>query len=462
MPSLLEQMDDLNVELNALNARQADIEREASAKNGGRMSATQEKEWDRLNGEYNTKAAERDAIGNQVKKQDERRKRSEPTAQDRKVLPYNLNKKNRDGESEDQLTPTRTALGRGRLYAEMFCKPGEKLDNGGFSDSREFISGVMQGHTHDNRLVNLSMGEYSDPYGGFAVPPEFSALMLDSSLPGEIVRPRARVVPMLSSEKIIPRWDGYDRSTGLTFGGIQTQWVAEGNPPAVFSKGKLEQMKLRTASLLIYGTISNLLLDDAPEFGDAMDTAISSAIGFDLDSAFLTGTGAGLPLGALNDPAKITVAKEVGQASKSIVYDNLIKMFARLHDGGDKTAVWVCNRECLPQLLTMSITVGTGGTAIPMMLSGPNGYTMLTLPVIFTEKVPALGTEGDISLIDFSQYTVGMRAEMRLDKSGHIGFAENETAFRAILRADGRGSWRTVLTPKHGATRSWVVTLAPR
>ena len=364
------------------------------------------------------------------------------------------------GQNSDYV-PSQNHRPSGRTYASMFGGD-EQLENGGFKDAKEYARAVLMGHAHDQRLSNLSMGEYSDPAGGFAVPPQFAALMLDNSLENEIVRPRARIEPMIGKDKIVARWDGYDHSTGMHFGGLKSQWVAEGDVPATMSQGKLEQMTLVASRLFIYGKVTNQLLDDAPTFSGSLDGAVTAAIGFDLDSAFFRGTGVGMPLGILNDPAKITVSKESGQDAASIDYNNLCKMFARMYDAGRNRAFWVVNATAIPELLTLTIDIGVGGTHIPVMTRGPNGFEILTRPVIFTEKVPAIGTEGDISFIDFSQYTVGLRNDLRLDKSAHIGFATDETAFRAILRADGRGSWKSAVTPLFGNTQSWVVTLATR
>ena len=83
--------------------------------------------------------------------------------------------------------------------------------------------------------------------------------------------------------------------------------------------------------------------------------------------------------------------------------------------------------------------------------------------MIFTEKVPVLGTVGDIMLCDFSQYSIGLRAEVSLDRSQHVGFTRDTTYYRATLRADGRPTWPSAMTPKNGGdTLSPFVTLATR
>ena len=191
-------------------------------------------------------------------------------------------------------------------------------------------------------------------------------------------------------------------------------------------------------------------------------TVLTAAAGWHLDYSFLRGTGAGQPRGLLNDPALVTVAKETGQGAVTIVYQNLTKMFARLHAASVGKAIWVCNPTCIPQLLELTISVGTGGTFIPAMTESAGQFTMLTRPVVFTEKLPTLGTVGDIILADFSQYVVGLRRGFSIDQSAHVGFQTDEMAWRGILRADGMGKWKSAYTPRNGDTQSWCVALATR
>ncbi len=104
-----------------------------------------------------------------------------------------------------------------------------------------------------------------------------------------------------------------------------------------------------------------------------------------------------MPLGVLNDPALIIVTKESGQAAKTIVYENIINLFSRLHPACVNNAVWVVNSTAIPQLLTLNMVVGTGGVAVPVLNESNGTYRMLGRPVRFTEKVPSVGTVGDIS-----------------------------------------------------------------
>jgi HK97 family phage major capsid protein len=189
---------------------------------------------------------------------------------------------------------------------------------------------------------------------------------------------------------------------------------------------------------------------------------MAEAVAWGLDYALLRGIGAFQPLGVLKDPALVTVTPESGQVAATIVYDNLTKMYSRLHPALHNGAVWVCNSTAVPQLLGLTVVGGTAATYFPVLREDSGNFYIFGKLVLFTEKLPSVGTKGDIIFANFSQYTLGLRKEISLDRSAHVGFATDEAAFRVILRADGQGRWSKPLTPANGETLSWCVALAAR
>ena len=136
-----------------------------------------------------------------------------------------------------------------------------------------------------------------------------------------------------------------------------------------------------------------------------MSSTFSNGLSWYLDRAFLKGDGAGKPLGVLNSPCLISQAKEDGQTAATICYENLAKMLSRLHSACFPRSVWVAHPTTIPQLLALGIAVGDGGSAVPVMKESSGKFSKLTRPVIFSEKMETLGSEGDIMLADFSQYS---------------------------------------------------------
>lgn len=133
-------------------------------------------------------------------------------------------------------------------------------------------------------------------------------------------------------------------------------------------------------------------------------------------------------------------------------------------------AVWVANFNTLPQLATMSLSVGTGGIPVWMPAGGASGKpynTLFGLPLFFNDHCSTLGTQGDIMLVNWSDYFIGRKSsggDTRVDSSIHLKFDYGQTAFRLMTRIAGQCSWPTYFTPQQATTsyRSPVVLLDSR
>jgi len=345
-----------------------------------------------------------------------------------------------------------------KKFANMF---GGSRNNGGFKNFNDYLTVVHSGR-YDERLGGISnvMTEGVPSQGGFAVPEEYAGMLLDDSIENEIVRPRAQVWPMLSETRKIPAWDGKSHASNL-FGGLAGVWLGEG-ATATRQDAKLRLMQLTANKLAIFSQASNELLADGTDFENQLGQAMIKALGWSMDYYFLQGNGAGQPLGLINDPALISVAAESGQVSGTILYENLVKCFARLAPQCINNSVWIANSTTIPQLLTLTISMGVSGSHIPVMTESDGSFKILTRPVIFTEKLPACGSKGDIVLCDLSQYAVGLRKEVSLDKSNVPGWLQDSSDYRTIVRLDGQGTWDGPITPKNGDSLSWCVAIAAR
>ena len=357
-------------------------------------------------------------------------------------------------------------VNRGHRFRDVFAGAPTVPNN--FGSFGEFLASIHSGD-RDPRLIQATaagMGQEIGTEGGFLIPTEYVSQMLDASLENKVVRPRADVQRMVSNQKVISGWDTLT-NTGGTIGGHSGQWLSEGSSATV-DTGATRQITLNANKLACYTSATNELVSDS-SFERLLSNAMVDAIGWHFDDALLNGTGAGQPRGVVNDDALITVAKETSQVADTVVYENLTKMLSRLH-GGLRNPVWVCNPNVLPQLMQLVVKIqnvaadeNVGGSHIPALKEdGRGGFTLLGIPLVRSEKLATLGDLNDIILCDFSQMTVGLRPEVALQKSAHIGFQTDETRYRIIVRGDGIGRWSSVFTPKTGSTQSWCVNLAAR
>jgi HK97 family phage major capsid protein len=342
-----------------------------------------------------------------------------------------------------------------KTYRGMFGT--DNLSSDGFESLGEFLKTIHDGRA-DNRLVTKvpsGLNEGIPSEGGFLVPNEYTAQLLDQSLENEIVRPRATVYPMKGKTRQIPGVEISSHASSL-FGGIVGYWADEGNT-VTHTKPGFRMIELVAKKLMMLSTATNeLLQDSAINFEQVLGGMLTKAIGWYLDDAFLSGHGAGRPLGVLNCPSTIEVAAESGQMSSTICYENCINMLARLHPGCYKNAIWIANLTTLPQLAMLYMAIGTAGVPIKVLQEESGKFTLIGKEVIFTEKNPTLGSKGDLILADLSQYAIGLREGLRIEKSNAPGFTTDESTWRTVARVDGQGTWDKPLTLKDGST-----TVAP-
>lgn len=313
--------------------------------------------------------------------------------------------------------------------------------------------------------------EIADPeQGGALIPPEFAATLMTRGFENSNFLKRCTKIPMQRNVVSMPFQEDFTHTTYL-HGAMMAYWKDElDEKTATKPKFGKVTMSLNKLCILIYS--SDELLEDSPISMEPLLMKKSvDVFGWKTDEAILRGTGAGQPLGILNagNLAKIPVAKETGQAAATIKAENIGKMWGRMFSMSKKNAIWVGNDDIFPQLFKMSIAVGTGGSVVYMPAGGLSGApyeTLMGKELVWTEHASALGTEGDLSLIDFGEYLVGQKrgagAGIQFAKSIHLMFLHDQTAFRYVIRLDGQPWWPKPFTPKRGSTRSPFVTLASR
>ncbi len=328
---------------------------------------------------------------------------------------------------------------------------------------------VSRGANLDNRLVRAptGAGEFDPTAGGFLVQTDFAAsiFMLAHGM-GDLFN-RVNMIPIgpNSNGLKIAGIDETSRATGSRWGGVQSNWVADG-VAGTESKPKFRLIEFDLKKLISKMTVTDELIADASAFTAIASQAFSEEIMFMTEDAIVEGSGAGQPLGYLNSGAKISVAKETGQAAGTIVKENLDKMWSRVWARSRSNAVWIYNQDIEPQLFALNAAVGTGGQLVFMPPGGISQAPFATLfgrPAFATEYNATLGTENDIACVDLSQYTIVDKGGVQMATSLHVAFDTDEMRFRITYRVDGQPMWHSPITPfKGSATKSPFVTLAAR
>lgn len=365
-----------------------------------------------------------------------------------------------------------TLQGRG-LYNK--AAEGAKVD-GLFNSSGELFRAIARTGGDANtpemsaklaQLKNYSSDIPSD--GGFLIPETLRSELLRVALETSVVRPRARVIPMETLRVPFPAIDS-TTNVNSVYGGIVGYWTEEGGQ-LTESQARFGRVVLEARKLTGFAKVpSELMQDSLVSFSTFINQMFPEALSFFEDTAFLTGDGVGKPLGVLNGNAAIPVTRTTANLVK---FEDIINMYARMLPQSLSRAVWVVSNNVLPQLLNMRMvqqnvagTENVGAASPGMWLNGGQAIgappmTLMGLPIVVSEKVPALGSAGDISLIDFGFYLVGDRQAMQARQSEERYFETDEIAFRIIERVDGRPWLQSAITPANGgSTLSPIVKLA--
>lgn len=328
------------------------------------------------------------------------------------------------------------------------------------------VRNATVGHGVDPKLMAAATGhgEAIPSEGGFAVPPEFA--------PG-IEREMFTLGALLSrvDERIIAGnaitynvLDQTSRADGSRQGGILGYWVDAGTAPTA-SKTKLAQMEMKLRKVGAVWYFTDELMQDAPALGREVATMFRDELIFQVENKIFRGKGGKVPVGFMEAPCLVTVAKETNQAAKTINVTNLSKIWARLPAASKPRAVWLINVDCEPQLDELALPVGTGGLQPRFVGYDVQGILRIKgRPVIQVEYAETVGTKGDIALVDLSRYRLIRKSSgIQQDSSMHVKFIEGEETFRAFYRVDGQPVPRKAMTPFKGADAlSPFVVLATR
>jgi HK97 family phage major capsid protein len=337
--------------------------------------------------------------------------------------------------------------------------------DGKFKSFGEFLTtmapGTISRGGFDARLKVL--GESQGDQGGFLVPEQFTAQLLALALEASVVRQRAFRLPMTSLNLALPTIIDTTHSTTV-FGGVRGYWSPESGSYTA-SEPTFGRVNLVAKKLTAYTSAANeLLADSAISLEALLMRLFPAALAYFEDDAFVNGIGAGQPVGIINADALVTVAKETGQAATTIVAENIDKMYSRMLPSSRANAIWLAHPDTLPQIVSLSRSVGTGGSAVMMNnMAGAAPASIYGRPLIISEKCQTLGTAGDIFFVDLSYYVIGDRQSISMAASPHVRFQNDETVWRFTQRVDGRPWIESALTPRNGSnTLSPFVALATR
>ena len=358
--------------------------------------------------------------------------------------------------------------------------------NGGFRSLGEFASAVHNACTLngpvDSRLVrNDASGanETTGADGGYLVPPDYAAGVIDLIQEQSILLPQARRVTIAGNRLIEAYLVESKRDDGHRHGGVLAYWKGAAQQYKS-SKPTFGERTTQLDKLTAICPVTEELLMDEPAIESTLDTKVAQEFAWKADAAIFGGSGSvSMPLGMVmptTNTALVTVDKESGQAAGTVNVQNILKMWNRMPAQCRANAKWYINQDLelqLMQLMMGTDTVATSDSGVTVSFGGPlwlpagaygneNGK-LLGRDVIPLEQAAAVGAVGDIAFLDATQYLIVERAGINKQTSMHMYFDTDEVAFKFSWRVGGRPDWMTAITGANSTiARSPYVALAAR
>jgi HK97 family phage major capsid protein len=341
-------------------------------------------------------------------------------------------------------------------------------ENDGFRNIGEYfycLAAMRSENRRDERLEKMrekreqTMG--TGATGGFALPTQFDATLRQVIPQASIVRPRATVIPAGSPPDAALSFPALDQTSAQNiYGGVIVTHTGEG-VTMTETTAKIREVTLEPKEISAYIVCTNKLLNNWDAASPFITTQLQRAMSGAEDYDFLRGDGINKAVGVINCAAAVSVSRAT---ASTVIYTEVVRMFAQLKMGGNP--IWVASQTIIPQLAAM-VDAGThavwiGGGNLNMGASVAMPSTLFGIPIVFAERLPALGTKGDLCLLDLSYYLIKDGSGPVAASSDQILFLSNKTVFKVVWNVDGK-PWLTEPIPLEGATSSTVspfVTLA--
>jgi HK97 family phage major capsid protein len=346
--------------------------------------------------------------------------------------PYKVNirsKRQNDRPKEWRDAKDPNAIGE-FLYAVCYDRNDPRLQDCNYVEFRE-----------------QSMGTGTE--GGFAVPEQFRPQLLQVQPAEAIFEPRATVIPAgdpPDAKITMPALD--QTSAENVYGGVVMYKVGEGKA-LTESDVALKEVSLEPQGLGGYVTVTNKLLQNWQAAGSLIANQLRKALIGYKDTQFYNGNGVAGPLGILNAPAAIKVNRTT---ASQVVAADIRSMIARMKMGGNY--LWVGSQTIITYLSAM---VDAGSNMIfHTDYTKPVPNTLMGIPLMFHDRSVALGTEGDLILVDAAYYLIKQGSGPYVASDGGIvNFTSNKTLIKIIDNVDGK-PWLSAPLPLEGSTSNTV------
>ena len=289
--------------------------------------------------------------------------------------------------------------------------------------SDEYKKAMLTALRTNFRTVSNVLMEGTDASGGYLVPTEYDARLVEALEQENVIRSLATVIQTSGERKI-----------NVAASKPAASWVEE-NGELVFGDATFDQVILDAYKLSVAVKVSEeLLADNVYDLESFLINAFGRAIANAEEEAFLTGDGISKPTGIFH----ATKGGQTGvtTAGNSITADEVIDLVYKLKRQYRANAVFVTSDSTLAAIRKLK---NDNGYLWQPALSAGEPDRLLGYPVYTSQFVPAIAAGQPVMAFgDLSYYNIGDRGARSFAALHELYAGVGQVAFVAKERVDGR------------------------
>jgi HK97 family phage major capsid protein len=383
--------------------------------------------------------------------------------------PTNKEQRNNDMPTMEMISEQLAQVLRYMEDAPAIKGAGYFSMDGGAADAQikslgDWLLAVMRGD--DVRLRSIykstkALGVETGSAGGYTVPTEYSAQLLQIATAQSPVLARVRRIPVNAPVGEYPALDQYLAPTAgsgetALAAGTKAKPRAEG---AAYNETQPDfemiRYRLHDSAAGMVKVSRELRADSAAGVEAFLRNVIGVSVASKLEYQILRGTGVGEPLGILNSPALIGITPDT---NNTFAYADAVEMVARFKAVAG-TPVWIYHPGMINDIALFQI--GTGGAAFVNSMSASTPLSLLGYPLVSSEHLPQPDNSGCAVLVDLGAYLLFEKGGLYIEFSEHAAFTEGKDIWRFGIRCDGQPWMKSAITladPQGGYTVSPFVS----
>lgn len=305
---------------------------------------------------------------------------------------------------------------------------------------------------HAGEIERRGLDTLTGVGGGFWMRPQFSNQLLQIPPDQQWLSSKIRMLPRTDPPNADFTFNAFDQSGAKgVYGGVAVYSSKELDDLTETNTPTIMKVTFKPEKVGAFWTVSEESSVNTPQMGSMMQPLINGAVLSQRDDKIQTGTGAGELKGYASSPAILTVARATADR---VQYVDLLNMLVQTMENGGGQFVWICQKHGMLQQFGL-ITDG-GGQLIwaSDARSVLPSATLMGIPIFFNEISPALGTQGDLRLLNLDYYMIkpGMGATVKSDM-GILNFKKGQETLKISYYEDGKPWITSPLTLRDGTNQ---------